>query len=91
MIRIITASATIAKNRGSKRILPAHMKTVVNNEPEFDFLQDIVNKVPDVTKKEDADDDDDDDSADAHPKKRTKSVAGAGGRGRKAKAAPDDD
>jgi Dr1-associated corepressor len=48
MTSLITKAAEEAKQRGSKRVLPAHLKQAVKANDQFDFLSDIVEKVPDA-------------------------------------------
>jgi hypothetical protein len=48
MTALITKAADEAKQRGSKRVLPAHLKQAVKANEQFDFLSDIVDKVPDA-------------------------------------------
>jgi Dr1-associated corepressor len=48
MTALITKSAEEGKKRGSKRVLPAHLKQAVKSNEQFDFLSDIVDKVPDA-------------------------------------------
>jgi hypothetical protein len=48
MTALITKSAEEARTRGSKRVLPAHLKQAVKANEQFDFLSDIVEKVPDA-------------------------------------------
>ncbi|KAF2150075.1 histone-fold-containing protein [Myriangium duriaei CBS 260.36] len=84
MIRLITASADIAKSRNSKRVQTAHMKQAVMADDQFDNLREIVGKVPDAPAKKSAagKDSDSEDGEDA-PKKRKKSTAAGGARGKK--------
>lgn len=91
MIRLITASAGVARQRGSKRVQTPHMKAAVMQDEQFDNLREIVGKVPDVPTKKggDKDEDDDDEEEGAAPKKRKKSAAGAG-RGKKKRDSDDD-
>lgn len=78
MIRLITASSTVAKERGSKRVLSQHMKAAVMQDEQFDNLRPLVEKVPDAPSKgTTGDESEDDENA---PKKGP-------GRGRKAGAA----
>ncbi|CAD0086419.1 unnamed protein product [Aureobasidium vineae] len=78
MIRLISASSGVAKQRGSKRVLSQHMKSAVMQDEQFDNLRDIVGRVPDAPAKgANGDDSEDEESA---PKK-------GAGRGRKAGAA----
>src|SRR5258708_28761235 len=48
MTELITKSAEEATARGSKRVLPAHLKQAVKANEQFDFLSEIVDKVPDA-------------------------------------------
>lgn len=47
MISLVTKAAAEAKARSSKRVAPAHLKQVVTGNEQFDFLSEIVAKVPD--------------------------------------------
>jgi len=88
MIRLITASSTVAKSRGSKRVLTSHMKAAVTQDDQFDNLREIVGKVPDAPAKGKGDDDDDEEEGQV--KRRKKSTAGAGGgRGKKRRDSDD--
>ena len=81
MIRLITASSTVAKSKGSKKVSTTHMKMAVMGDEQFDNLRDIVGKVPDApTKKVEEDDDEEGEGA---PKKRKKSTAAGGRKKRK--------
>lgn len=80
MIRIISASAVQAaqavggSGKGPKRILAQHVKRAAVTDDHFDFLSDIMAKVPDApakAKKEHAASDSDDEAAKAS-KRRTK-------------------
>lgn len=92
MIRLISASAGVAKQRGSKRVLSQHMKSAVMQDEQFDNLRDIVGRVPDAPAKgANGDDSEDEESA---PKKGAgrgrKAGAGAGsGRGKKRRDSDD--
>ncbi|KAG9960120.1 histone-fold-containing protein, partial [Aureobasidium melanogenum] len=92
MIRLISASAGVAKQRGSKRVLSQHMKSAVMQDEQFDNLRDIVGRVPDAPAKgANGEDSEDDESA---PKKGAgrgrKAGAGAGGgRGKKRRDSDD--
>ena len=48
MISIVTKAAEEAKARSSKRVTAAHLKQVVQKDEQFDFLGDIISKVPDA-------------------------------------------
>ncbi|GAM90318.1 hypothetical protein ANO11243_083610 [Dothideomycetidae sp. 11243] len=91
MIRLITASADIAKSKNSKRVQTTHMKQAVMADDQFDNLREIVGKVPDApTKKSNAKDSESDEDPDA-PKKRKKSTAGGGtAKGKKRRGSDDD-
>lgn len=84
MIRLISASADVAKSRGSKRIQTSHLKAAVKQDDQFDNLREIVDKVPDAPPKKDDDDEDEDAPA---GKRRKKSNAAP----RKKSRASDDD
>lgn len=51
MITLVTKAAAEAKDRSSKRVTAAHLKQVVLKDQTFDFLQEIMGKVPDPTDK----------------------------------------
>jgi len=67
MISMTLAAATEAKARGSKRVTGQHLKQAVQKLDQFDFLSEIVERIPDApTSKEgkgkgEADDDDEED------------------------------
>ena len=48
MISVITKSASEAKAVSAKRVTAAHLKQAVAKDEQFDFLQDIIQKVPDA-------------------------------------------
>ena len=48
MISVITKSANEAKAVSAKRVTAAHLKQAVAKDEQFDFLQDIIQKVPDA-------------------------------------------
>lgn len=49
MIDLVTAAATEAKSRSSKRVTAAHLKqAVMSNEKHRDWLGEIVSKAPDA-------------------------------------------
>ena len=86
MIRLITSSATVARSRGSKRVLTSHMKAAVMEDDQFDNLREIVDKVPDAPTKSK----DDEDEEEGEGKKRKKSSAATPGRGKKRRDSDDD-
>lgn len=70
MISMTLSAAAEAKARGSKRVTGQHLKQAVQKLDQFDFLSEIVERIPDApTSKEggkvkgevDEDEDDDDD------------------------------
>ncbi|KAK7736259.1 hypothetical protein SLS53_007094 [Cytospora paraplurivora] len=81
MIQLVTKSADVAREKNSKRVTAAMLKTVVEADDQWDFLRDIVSKVEHekegskakAVKAESSDTEDD-----AEPKKRK------GGRRKKA-------
>ena len=84
MIKLISASSAQAQGpvpaaggggKGPKRILTQHMKKAVAADETFDFLQDIISKVPDApakAKKEGGSDSEEGTSSSKVPKKRGK-------------------
>ena len=89
MIRLISASSAVAKSRGSKRVLTAHMKAAVMQDEQFDNLREIVDKIPDAPTKGGGNDDEDDEAGDGSAKKRKKS-SGASAKGKKRRNSDDD-
>ncbi|KAI9837720.1 MAG: hypothetical protein M1819_006654 [Sarea resinae] len=47
MISLVCKASNEAKSRSSKRITAAHLKQAISKDEQFDFLQDIIAKVPD--------------------------------------------
>lgn len=45
MIQLVTKSAEVARDKNSKRVTPAMLKTVVETDEHWDFLREIVSKV----------------------------------------------
>ncbi|KAL6851109.1 hypothetical protein ACO1O0_008237 [Amphichorda felina] len=45
MIQLVTKSAVVAKDKGSKRVTASMLKQVVETDDQWDFLRDIVGKV----------------------------------------------
>lgn len=95
MIKLISASAAQARGtaqgggsgKGPKRVLAQHMKKAVQADDTFDFLADIIDKVPDAPakgKKEAASDSEEGASAPSASKPGPKK------RGRKRKESSDD-
>ncbi|GAB0133301.1 hypothetical protein EsDP_00001713 [Epichloe bromicola] len=80
MIQLVSKSADVAKEKGSKRVTASMLKQVVETDDQWDFLRDIVSRVENdkegAKSKPKAESDSDDDS---EPKKRGRS----GGRKKK--------
>lgn len=76
MITLVTKAADQAKIRSSKRITATHLKEAVMKDEVFDFLTDIMSKVPDQPAKKQDDDSD-------HNDGRRRRGGGGGGRRRK--------
>lgn len=55
MITLVTKAAEQAKARSSKRITATHLKEAVLKDEHFDFLHEIMSKVPDQQAKKDDD------------------------------------
>lgn len=82
MIKLISASADQARGtsqggsgKGPKRILAQHMKKAIAADESYDFLADIISKVPDAPtkgKKDGASDSEDGGSGASRPKKKAK-------------------
>lgn len=51
MITLVTKAAAEARDRSSKRVTAAHLKQAVAKDQTLDFLQEIIEKVPDPTEK----------------------------------------
>lgn len=51
MITLVTKAASEARDRSSKRVTAAHLKQAVIKDEKLDFLQEIIEKVPDPTEK----------------------------------------
>lgn len=45
MIQLVSKSADVAKDKGSKRVTAAMLKQVVESDEQWDFLRDIVSRV----------------------------------------------
>ena len=62
MISLVTKSAAQARIKSAKKVTAAHLKQVILQDESFDFLNEIVSKVPDApaprkeVKAEDSDD-----------------------------------
>lgn len=85
MIQLVSKSAEVAKDKGSKRVTAAMLKHVVESDEQWDFLREIVSRVEndkEGPKKETKPKAESDDTEDEQPKKRR----GERGAGRKKKA-----
>ena len=60
MISLVTQSADQARAKSSKKVTAAHLKQVIQQNSTFDFLTEIVAKVPDAPTKKDHKDEDSD-------------------------------
>lgn len=59
MISIVTKAAQKAREKSQKRVTSAHLKQALQEDEQFDFLADIIAKVPDAPapkKKEETED-----------------------------------
>lgn len=89
MIALVSKGASNAKDQGSKRVTATHLKNALLADPQFDFLNEICESVPDESvkksraKSEAKSESDDEDIAGATASKKRKG-------GRKKKAAGDD-
>lgn len=76
MISLVSKAAEEAKATSSKRVTTKHLKQAIAKEEEYDFLREIIAKVPDAPPADDKGDEGEDGEA---PKRRR----GGGGRGRR--------
>ena len=67
MIALVTRSASFAKSSSSKRVTTAHLKQAVTTDEQFDFLGEIVSKIPDAPAKSEGAEDED---GEAKPKRK---------------------
>lgn len=82
MIQMVSKSADIAKDKGSKRVTASMLKQVVEEDDQWDFLRDIVSRVENEKEgKAKAKVDSSSDEEMIEPKKRTR-----GGRKKKVQA-----
>lgn len=70
MISLVTKAAAQAKERSSKRVLASHLKQAVTIDEQFDFLTEIVSKVPDAPAPQAKQEGDSDDLMEGVKKKR---------------------
>lgn len=62
MISIVTKAADTAQAKSSRRVTAQHLKQALQDDEQFDFLAEIVAKVPDaptIKKKDETEDSDD--------------------------------
>lgn len=89
MIALVSKGASNAKDQGSKRVTATHLKNALLADPQFDFLNEICEGVPDESvkksraKSEAKSESDDEDIAGATTAKKRKG-------GKRKKAASDD-
>lgn len=48
MISLVTKAANQARSKSAKKVTAAHLKQVVERDEQFDFLAEIISKVPDA-------------------------------------------
>ncbi|OAA53422.1 Histone-fold domain containing protein [Cordyceps fumosorosea ARSEF 2679] len=84
MIQLVSRSAEVAKDKGSRRVTASMLKQVVESDEQWDFLRDIVSRVENEkeTVKKEPKPKAESDSEDEQPKRRR----GERGAGRKKKA-----
>ena len=59
MISLVTKSAELARSKSSKKVTAAHLKQVIEKDEQFDFLAEIISKIPNAPapkKEEDSED-----------------------------------
>lgn len=78
MISLCDKATEQARLRSSKRITAAHLKRAIAIEEKFDFLAEIISKVPDAAAETKTEEGGEDGEEGAAPKRRK-----TGGRGRK--------
>jgi hypothetical protein len=74
MISLVTKAGNEARVRSSKKVTAAHLKQAVQKEEQFDFLSEIVGKVPDAPPPR-AKEEDSDDPMDGGPPKKKRAAA----------------
>lgn len=84
MIQLVSKSADVAKEKGSKRVTASMLKQVVETDEQWDFLRDIVGRVENEKEgkaraKPESSSDEEEEEVIPEPKKRTR-----GGRKKKA-------
>ena len=48
MISLVTKAASQARSKSAKKVTAVHLKQVIEKDEQFDFLQEIISKVPDA-------------------------------------------
>ncbi|ODV89818.1 hypothetical protein CANCADRAFT_27297 [Tortispora caseinolytica NRRL Y-17796] len=48
MISLVQASVDQAQEKGHRKVLPGHVKLAVENNEQFDFLADVMEKYPNI-------------------------------------------
>lgn len=48
MISLVTKAAEQARSKSAKKVTAAHLKQVIEKDEQFDFLAEIISKVPDA-------------------------------------------
>ena len=48
MISLVTKAAGQARSKSAKKVTAAHLKQVIEKDEQFDFLAEIISKVPDA-------------------------------------------
>ncbi len=80
MVSLVTKAAAEARTGSSKRVTANHLKQAIAKEEEYDFLHDIISKVPDAPTPNDKHDDGGGGGGDGEEPKRRR---GAGAKGKR--------
>lgn len=91
MIQLVSKSADVAKEKGSKRVTAAMLKQVVESDEQWDFLREIVSRVENEkegAKKEPKPKAEADSDTEEEPPQQPKKRRGERGAGRKKKTTP---
>ena len=48
MISLVTKAAAQARSKSARKVTAAHLKQIVESDEQFDFLAEIISKVPDT-------------------------------------------
>lgn len=72
MISLVTKSAALARQGGSKRVTSAHLKRAIEADDQFDFLNEIVSKVVEGPEKRERGKEEDSDDDEGVGKKKAK-------------------